>query len=91
MEFVPEVISVPKMALRLLPVGLACAAGAKANVPYAVRLTRYQFIMSFLCPCAPVKMVYSLFRILCRWQKHAYFLSVFAFWAGAVSGGFSTG
>ncbi len=62
--------------------GLACAVGAKANVPFAgwhkielkkmcggvnkkyrrvgneCRLTRCPFVVSFLCLCSPVKMVY---------------------------------
>ena len=69
-------------ALWLLPEGLACAVGAKANVPFAgrhkielkkmcggenkkyrrvgneCRLTRCPFVVSFLCPWSPVKMVY---------------------------------
>jgi hypothetical protein len=69
-------------ALWLLPEGLACAAGAKDNVPFAgrhkielkkmcggenkkyrrvgneCRLTRCPFVVSFLCLCSPVKMVY---------------------------------
>jgi hypothetical protein len=62
--------------------GLACAVGAKANVPFAgwhkielkkmcggenkkyrrvgneCRLTLCLFVVLFLCPCSPVKMVY---------------------------------
>jgi len=80
------------MALLAFAEGLACAVGAKANVPFAgrhkielkkmcggenkkykrvgneCRLTRCPFVVSFLCLCSPVKMVYFfLFLVVCLW------------------------